>query len=199
MLQMSKTLIAGTHLLIWRALFSLQQLCCHIKGTHTFLVLPQVYISPLALKHSLAGRETDHFTVHRPAGSSIIGSIMLIGFGKQEEADALDTLKRENIKSVKIEKLTCVWIFWESGALRCVRTWPERQRTVAASCTTCWHKTASWFWRQVPHGLSSFATFTRWPKRLSTVGRSPGQGSTCGWFWLKYKQSFLTLMNQPFL
>lgn len=73
-----------------------------------FLVLPQDYISPLALKHSLAGRETDHFTVHRPASSSITESIMLIGFGKQEEADVLDTLKRENIKSVKIEKLTCV-------------------------------------------------------------------------------------------
>ena len=74
-LQMSKILIAGMHLLIWRVLFFLHPLCYHIKGTRTLLVLPQDYFSPLALRHSLAGRETDHFIVHRPGGSSIIERI----------------------------------------------------------------------------------------------------------------------------
>ena len=158
------------------ALFSTSTLLSYWRDTHT-PCLPQDYISPLALRHSLAGRETDCFTVHRPVGSSIIGRINVNWIWRARSSRCLRHIKEgeDKICENREADLCLNFLGIKCSGLCEDMTWKVKNSSLPLVLLTDIKRPPNFEANKCHMRESSFVTFTRWPKRLSMVGMSQGQ------------------------
>ena len=199
---MTKTPIPGMHLLIRSVLFSLHLLCCHFEGTYTFNVLPPESLSSVALRHSLAGREPDHFSIHRTTSRSTSLKVSCqLDLDNKKKQMSWTPSRGWEIKSMEIEELPVLEVSREQVTWDVSGYYLEGKELIAASSTSYCYVIATRLWSQHAPDLGKCISYIyQTTKRLSTVGVSQDQKSICSWFWPKYKQPLsLTLTNQTIL